>query len=118
MKSSAVIVMKIFFKGILSPKILSNMSFLPYMVLAGGLTPTSSCIFSFWLQTYLVSLKEFYMLFDEKKSSSSQILCSYDAKNLTSVKMETLCRRFFADISVTGGHINMGSSRECLELKN
>ena len=34
------------------------------------------------------------------------------------VKMETLCSRFYADISATGRHINMGSSGERLELGN
>ena len=37
---------------------------------------------------------------------------------VTTVKMETLCSRFYADISGTSGDINMGSSEECLELKN
>ncbi len=32
--------------------------------------------------------------------------------------METLCSRFYAVISGTRSDINMGSSRECLELKN
>ncbi len=38
--------------------------------------------------------------------------------SVTTVKMETLCSRFYAVISGTSGDINMGSSEECLELKN
>ena len=34
---------------------------------------------------------------------------------MTTVKMDTLWSRFYADISATGGNINMGSSGECLE---
>ncbi len=34
------------------------------------------------------------------------------------VQMETLCTRFFADISMNIGHINMESSGECLGSKN
>ncbi len=34
------------------------------------------------------------------------------------VKMETLCSRFYADISGTSGDIIKGSSAECLESKN
>ncbi len=33
----------------------------------------------------------------------------------TTVKMETLCSRFYAVISGTSGDIDMGSSGECLE---
>ncbi len=34
------------------------------------------------------------------------------------VKMETLCSRFYAVISGMSGDINMRSSGECLESKN
>ena len=35
-----------------------------------------------------------------------------------SVKMETLCSRFYAVIAGTSGDINVTSSGECLESKN
>ena len=34
------------------------------------------------------------------------------------VKMETLCSKFYAVISGTSGDIDVGSSGECLESKN
>ncbi len=37
------------------------------------------------------------------------------AAGTVTVKMETLCGRFYAVISGTSGDINMGSSGECLE---
>ena len=37
---------------------------------------------------------------------------------MPTVKMETLCSRFYAVISGTSGDIDMGSSRECLKSKN
>ena len=42
----------------------------------------------------------------------------FEVDNKITVKMETLCSRFYALISGTRGDIDMGSSGECLELKN
>ena len=46
------------------------------------------------------------------------VLSNNSVPYMVTVKVETLCSRFFAVISGTSGDIDMGSSGECLESKN